>query len=99
MSTAGIEFIRNEMDWDKYDPWGCVKAAQFDLCEAWWVAMGLCLEGYRPSSVVPFEFTSERAERLCNAIECAIVRFDDVQYWLKVLTRMCELVVLAGRDY
>lgn len=99
MSTAGIEFIRNEMDWDKYDPWASVTSSIFDLCEAWWLSTGEKIPGYTPPQVEPYECLSERIERLSNAFDIKLATEDDMFYWLDVLNRMYVLVQLAGRDY
>lgn len=105
--TAGIEFIRNEMDWDKYDPWGSVMSALFDVCEGWWAATGEQLNDYHPSvwlvaakkaEKITVEM-GERPRRIRHAVLTGIISEKDVQYWLKVLNRMRELVILAGRDY
>jgi hypothetical protein len=98
-STAGVEFIRNEMDWDTYDAWASVRSAQFDLCEAWWLSTGICLSGYTPSKVEPYVCESERVDRLSNAMDIGLVDKGDVLYWSKVLARMEALVIQAGRDY
>lgn len=98
-NTAGIEFIRNEMDWDKYDPYGCVMNALFDLCEAWWAATGEQISGYEPSPVQPYICESERVERLTNAFKHSLATESDMLHWLDVLNRMYELVMSAGRDY
>lgn len=97
--TPGIEFIRNEMCWDKYDPWACVSAALFDLCEAWWLSTGEKIPGYEPSPVQPYICESERVERLSNAFDIGITTEYDMLYWLDVLNRTYGLVKLAGRDY
>lgn len=100
MMTAGIEFIRNEMDWDKYDPWASVMSALFDLCEAWYGSTGEIIEGYRPSpSFSQEEWETERAGRLYEAMEAGIIIEQDMMYWLDVLNRVHSLVILAGRDY
>lgn len=98
MSTAGIEFIRNEMDWDTYDAWASVRSAQFDIAEAWYEAHGEELPGFRGAlGGISLE---ERGERLCGAmVGCAIITRDDVDYWWRVLDRMEGLVIAAGRDY
>jgi hypothetical protein len=98
-STAGVEFIRNEMDWDTYDAWGSVMAAAFDLCEAWWLSTGECLSGYTPPKVEPYVCESERVDRLSNAMDIGMVDKGDVDYWFNVLQRMRDLVIMAGRDY
>lgn len=97
MNTAGIEFIRNEMDWDKYDAWGSVQSARFDLAEAWWVATGDRLWDFESPNWV--DFSSDRAERLSNAMSYGLVTEDDVLYWCRILGRMRDLVIAAGRDY
>lgn len=97
--TPGIEFIRNEMDWDKYDPWASVMSALFDLCEAWYESTGEKIDGYEPSEVDTGEFESERAARLSQAFDIKLATEDDMLYWLDVLNRMYNLVKLAGRDY
>lgn len=102
MSTAGIEFIRNEMDWDKYDPWGSVQSARFDLAEAFWHATGLKVKDYEPSPVMVQGELEEgsRVQRLCEAMrDWKVIRFNDIYYWFRVLNRMRDLVVKAGRDY
>lgn len=101
MKTPGMEFIRNEMDWDSGDAWGSVMSAQFDIAEAWWHASGLCVAQYRPSQVMvqgDFEEGS-RVERLVGGIFSGIISIKDIWYWLKVLERTQELVVKAGRAY
>lgn len=103
MKSAGIEFIREEvsgMAWDKYDPWGSLRGAQFDIAEAWYGETSECLPGYTPArwfSVQDWE--SERAERLNGAMEHEIITRDDVEYWWRILDRMEALVIAAGRDY
>lgn len=99
-NTAGIEFIRNEMDWDKYDVWGSLQSARFDLAEAWYLASGERLWEYHRSDLLSIgEFESERAERLYGAMKDEVILCGDVSYWEDVLTRMRELVIQAGRDY
>lgn len=98
-STAGVEFIRNEMDWDTHDAWGSVMAALFDICEAWWEATGESVAGFRPSQVDPHEFDSMRAAQLYHAMIGGIIDKGDVTYWIKVLDRMRDLVIKAGREY
>lgn len=101
MNTAGVEFIRNEMDWDKYDPWGSVQSARFDLAEAFWHHTGLSLGYYSPSVLLiqgePEE--QSRVSRIYGALEQGIVSWDDIYYWDRVLDQMRDLVILAGRDY
>lgn len=99
MMTAGIEFIRNEMGWDKYDPWASVMSALFDLCEAWWLHSGEKIAGYVPSCVQPYQCESDRVERISNAFDVGIATEQDMLYWLDVLNRMYNLVIDAGRDY
>lgn len=107
INSPGIEFIRNEMDWDTYDAWGCVQSARFDLCEAWWAATGEQINEYHPSvflvsaakdGTLGSEMT-ERAGRIGAAVWASIVTKDDVLYWMGVLNKMYNLVQAAGRDY
>lgn len=98
-STAGVEFIREEMDWDTEDAWGSVMSGLFDLCEAWWLSAGECLAGYRPPSVDPYVCESDRVDRLSNAMDIGLVDKGDVGYWVRVLERVRDLVIKAGRDY
>lgn len=98
--TAGIEFIRNEMYWDKYDPWASVMGALSDLSEAWYGFSDECLPGYRPSPLFKIDdWETERTARLYGAMVNGIVTESDVTYWYQVLDRMYGLVILAGRDY
>ncbi len=103
MSTAGIEFIREEisgMAWDKYDPWACVKEAQFDIAEAWYGYADACLPGFNPTPVFQNDdWETERSERLYGAMKDGIISLDDVYYWWGVLDRMEGLIVAAGRSY
>lgn len=100
-STPGVEFIRNEMDWDKYDPWGCARAASFDLAEAFWHYSGLGLAGFRPSPLLEQEEMEEgsRVQRIYEGMKLGVVELDDIWYWLKVTNRMENLIVDAGRAY
>lgn len=97
--TAGIEFIRDEMDWDKHDPWASVMSALFDLAEAWYESQGERVNGYKPSEVDTGEFESERAARLSGAMDDGIIDNDDLWYWLTVLNRVRYLVIQARKDY
>lgn len=100
IKSAGIEFIREEMDWDKYDPWGCLQSARFDLAEAWFLVSGECLwEYHRSDMLTQGEFESERAERLYGAMKDEIILCGDISYWEDVLTRMRDTVIAAGRNY
>lgn len=99
IKSAGIEFIRNEMDWDTYDAWASVSSSLWDLCEAWWLSTGETIKGYRPSQVEPYVCESDRVERLSNAFDIGLATESDMLYWLDVLNRMRDLVILAGRDY
>lgn len=99
-NTAGVEFIRNEANWDKYDAYASVRSLQYDIAEAWYGEHEECLPGYRPSQWFSvLDWQNGRAERLNNAMEHGIINRDDVEYWWKVLDRMEDLVKLAGRDY
>lgn len=101
IKSAGIEFVRNEMDWDRYDPWASVQSARFDLAEAFWHHTGLSLGYYSPSDLLiqgePEQ--QSRVSRIYGALEQGIVSWDDMHYWMKVTHRLRELVILAGRDY
>jgi hypothetical protein len=97
--TAGIEFIRNEMDWDKYDPWASVMSALFDMCEAWWLHTGEKIDGYEPAGVQPYSCESERVARLVGAFKHGVATEADMLHWLDVLNRMYGLVIQSGRSY
>lgn len=101
MKTAGIEFIRAEMDWDKYDAWGSVMNAVFDLCEAWWHSTGIIVNGYRPSVLLEQgePENGSRVQRIYDAFKADIINTYDYVYWVDVLNRMRALVIQAGRDY
>lgn len=99
IKSAGIEFIRNEMDWDPYDAYGCVSGAMFDLAEAWYVASGDRLWEYERGTPFTGEFGSERARRLYGAMVMLIITDEDILYWSKVLSIMDELVEKAGSSY
>lgn len=101
MMTAGIEFIRNEMDWDKYDPWASVMNALFDVCEAWWHSTGIMVDGYRPSPMLERGQPEDgsRVERIHDAFRAGIIDTWDFVHWVDVLNRMRDLVILAGRNY
>ena len=96
MSTAGIEFIRNEMYWDKYDPWGSVQSPRFELAGAWWVFTGEYIEGFWTGG--GYRMNSS-AKRLNGAMNAGIIAREDVDYWFRVLNRMRDLVIATGRDY
>lgn len=107
MKSAGVQFIRNEMDWDKYDPWGCVMDAQFALCEAWWAATGEQINEYHPSvwmvtaakeGRLGLEM-NQRARRIAHGIWLGTITREDIDYWMKVLLRTEGMVLAAGRDY
>lgn len=98
--TPGIEFIRNEMDWDTHDAWGSVQAASFDLAGAWFLATGEKTDGFTPSPGYDlWSLGFDRGLRLLEAIQGDVIEWLDVVYWLEVLDRMRDLVVKAGRDY
>lgn len=102
IKTGGIEFLREEfagIAWDKYDPWGCVASAEFDLAESWFLATGVRLWEYERGTPFAGEFGSERSERLYGAIKDGLITDQDVHYWYVVLDRMDDLVIKAGRDY
>jgi hypothetical protein len=98
--SSGIEFIRNEMDWDKHDVWGSVLAARFDLAGAWFLATGETIQEFRPSP--HFDLLSlgfGRGSRFLGAMKDGIITADDVYYWDRVLDQARDLVIKAGRDY
>lgn len=94
--SSGIEFIRNEMDWDTYDAWGSVQAARFDLAGSWFVFTGERLEGFEPG---PGFRMNGREKRMFGAMGAGIITSEDVDYWNLVLDRMRGLVIAAGREY
>lgn len=94
--TPGIEFIRNEMDWDTHDAWGSVQSARFDLAGAQFVFSGERLGEFEPG---PGYRLSGRAKRIYGAMNDGIIGHLDVCYWDRVLDQMYDLVKLAGRDY
>jgi hypothetical protein len=96
IKSAGIEFIRNEMDWDKYDAWGSVQAPRFELAGAWWVFTGESIEGFYTGGNYRM---NRQAKRLNGAMNAGIITREDVDYWFTVLNRMRDLVIAAGRDY
>lgn len=96
MKTAGVEFIRNEMYWDKYDAWASVQSPRFELAGSWWVFTGESIEGFYTGGNYRM---SRQAKRLNGAMNAGIITREDVDYWFTVLNRMRELVILAGRDY
>lgn len=99
-NSPGIEFIREEGDWDKYDPWASLRSLQFDIAEAWYGYGNECLTGYRPSPMFQDnDWETERSERLYGAMMNAIITRDDIEYWWRILDRMEGLIVAAGRDY
>lgn len=90
--TQGIEFIREECDWDTYDVWASLRSLQFDIAEAWYGYAEECLPRYRPSpSFQDNDWESERSGRLYGAMMDAIIRRDDIEYWWSVLDRMEDL--------
>jgi hypothetical protein len=95
-NSPGIEFIRNEMDWDTHDAWGSVQAPRFELAGAWWVHTGEYIEGFRTGSGYRMNST---AKRLNGAMNAGIITREDVDYWFRVLNRMRDLVIAAGREY
>jgi hypothetical protein len=100
IKSDGIEFIRNEVDWDTYDAYASLRSLQFDIAEAWYGYADERLAGYSPA--VGFQdndWESERSERLYGAMMNAIIKREDVEYWWKVLDRMEALIVKAGRTY
>jgi hypothetical protein len=101
--TGGIEFIRNEVSriaWDKYDPWGCVQLASFDLAGAWFLYSGEKVGGFSPSPGYDlWSLGFDRGSRLLGAMIEGIIAAEDVYYWDRVLDQMRDLVVKAGRDY
>ena len=100
IKSAGIEFIRSEMDWDKYDAWGCVQGARFDLAGAWFLKTGEKIMGFSPSPGYDlWSLGFDRGLTLLDAMTVGIIEADDVYYWDSVLDRMYDLVVAAGRDY
>lgn len=99
-NSQGIEFIREEADWDTHDVWASLRSLQFDIAEAWYGSAGVCLRYYHPAAgFSDDEWDSERAERLYGAMEAHIITQYDVEYWWKVLERMEALILKAGRDY
>jgi hypothetical protein len=100
IKSAGIEFIRNEMDWDRYDPWNSVQSARFDLAGAWFLKTGEKIMGFSPSPGYDlWSLGFDRGLRLLDAMAGGIIDADDVYYWDSVLDRMYDLVIKAGRDY
>lgn len=98
--TAGIEFIRNEMDWDTYDAWGSVQSASFDLAGAWFLFTGEKIMGFNPSPTYDlWSLGFDRGSRLLGAMVDGIIKDTDVYYWDRVLDQTRDLVILAGRDY
>lgn len=98
--TAGIEFIRNEMDWDKYDVWGSVQCARFDLAGAWFLKTGEKIMGFSPSPGYDlWSLGFDRGARLLGAMVDGIVTANDVHYWDCILEKMYDLVIKAGREY
>lgn len=100
IKNAGIEFIRNEMDWDTHDAWGSVQAARFDLAGAWFLKTGEKISGFSPSPGYDlWSLGFDRGLRLLDAMTVGIIQADDVYYWDRVLDQMRDLVIAAGRDY
>lgn len=98
--TAGIEFIRNEMDWDAHDPWGSVQSARFDLAGAWFLKTGERIMGFEPCPGYDlWSLGFDRGTRLLGAMVDGIIQSNDVYYWDRVLDQTYDLVKLAGRDY
>lgn len=98
-NSAGIEFIRNEADWDSGDPYGSLRGLQFDIAEAWYASQGEILAGFRPAGG-GVDVDDTRTYRLSQAMsDEIIVTRDDVEYWWKVLDRMESLIIRAGRVY
>lgn len=99
-NTAGIEFIRGEMDWDTHDAWGSVQGASFDLAGAWFLKTGEKIMGFSPCPGYDlWSLGFDRGLRLLDAMTVGIIRADDVYYWDTVLKRMRDLVIKAGREY
>lgn len=98
--TAGIEFIRNETDWDTHDAWGSVQTARFDLAGAWFLKTGEKIMGFSPCPNYDlWSLGFDRGLRLLGAMVDGIITSSDVLYWDRVLERMRDLVIKAGRDY
>jgi len=98
--SSGIEFIREEADWDTHDAWASLRSFQFDIAEAWYGYADERLPGYCPAAgFQDDDWESDRSARLYEAMMHEIVTRDDVEYWWSVLDRMETLVVQAGRDY
>lgn len=98
--TAGIEFIRNEMDWDKHDAWGSVQSARLDLAGAWFLKTGEKIMGFSPSHDYDlWSLGFDRGVRLLGALVTGVIQAGDVYYWECVLERTYDQVILAGRDY
>jgi hypothetical protein len=101
MKTAGIEFIRNEMGYDKHEPYVSVRMAQFDLAETWYLATGHKMPTFEPSPLLDANDIEEgsRAERLFGAMRDGLITEKDMDYWWYVLDRMEVLLILSWRAY
>lgn len=99
-NSPGIEFIRNEADWDTYDAYASLRSLQFDIAEAWYGYAEERLPGFVPAAgFSDREWDTERSARLYGAMVTTIITRDDIEYWWRILDRMEVLVYAAGRDY
>lgn len=95
--------IRADIDFDRYDAWGSVMGALFDLCDAWYAHCGVrAHEDYEPSMWIKERGISSleyRSRMWAGFMRQGDITSAQVDYWVRVLVRLRDYLEANGRSY